>query len=161
MQGPSLPWDFVWKMKILPKHILFAWRVLQNKLPKCARIVKWDNTVHQGCPICRDGEETVDHLLASCSFARSVWRRLPPSISKPTSSVSFWFWHQARNHTHVVSLETQETLFVLVSSKASAIGLYKNNFRYFLLECISFVCRSRFSKKFLSGPEDASAARMD
>lgn len=96
MQGPSLPWDFVWKMKILPKHILFAWCVLQNKQPTRARIAKWDNTIHPGCPICRDGDETMDQLLAaSCSFARSVWQHLPPSIPKPTSSVSFWFWHQA------------------------------------------------------------------
>ena len=84
-------------MQVLPKHQMFAWRILLNKLPTRARLSQWDHSVHPCCPLCREEEETLDHLLANCSFARSVWNLLPSSVPKPTTagSVSFWFWHQA------------------------------------------------------------------
>lgn len=92
-QGPSLPWAMVWKMRVLPKHQMFAWRVLLNKLPTRVRLSKWDASIQPCCPICKEGVETIDHLMVTCSFPRSISGHIPSSIKKPSGSISNWFWY--------------------------------------------------------------------
>lgn len=38
-----------------------------------AQIAWWDINVNPCCPINREEEETIDHMLVLCSFARTVW----------------------------------------------------------------------------------------
>ena len=65
----------IWKCNIPLKLICFIWLCLEN------RINTWDNLIRRGwvgpnrCCLCRNEEESVNHLLCSCPFAKDVWKQ--------------------------------------------------------------------------------------
>ena len=59
----------------------FLWLCLHGSIPvKEVLAVKGIN-YDKVCPLCRDQEESIVHLLHECIFARDLWRKLevPPS----------------------------------------------------------------------------------
>lgn len=96
-EGPSLPWRLIWKMDIPSKLQMFRYRLLLNKLPTRSTLARWSLSIDPLCPICRQDEETVDHIFAQSSFAKKVWDLIPGSVQKPhnTTLISFWFWNLA------------------------------------------------------------------
>lgn len=56
-----------------------------------------DPTITPGCPICRQGDEAMDHLFATCTFAPAIWDLLPFTVTKPivTGSIAKWLWQEA------------------------------------------------------------------
>jgi len=69
----SKEWKQLWKSKWWPKVIIFVWLVAKK------RIVTWDKLQKKGyqgpsrCSLCRQEEETQEHLLNSCSYAQYQW----------------------------------------------------------------------------------------
>lgn len=98
--GPAFPWRDVWKLNVLHKLQFFAWRVLLDTLPTRAQLARWDSSISPLCLICRVGDETINHLLIRCPFARSLWAFFPDSILRPASagSITQWFWHDASDN---------------------------------------------------------------
>lgn len=86
--GPTFLWKEVWKIEVLPKIRFFAWQALLNKLPTRARLARWDPSISPLCPLCNLADETIDHLLIQCPFAKNLWLGLPESIPRPASSLS-------------------------------------------------------------------------
>lgn len=75
-------------MEVLPKIRFFAWQALPNKLPRHARLARWNPSISPLCPLCNFEDETIDHLLIQCPFAKNLWLGLPESIPRPASSLS-------------------------------------------------------------------------
>eukprot|EP00253_Pinus_taeda_P009858 PITA_09858 len=76
---PNVPpdptqWKFIWSFPSLPKIDFFCWTLAHNS------ILTGDNMRKRGmegpsrCPLCISKEETTDHLLLLCPFAKAVWK---------------------------------------------------------------------------------------
>lgn len=69
----------IWKFKVPKKVIFLLWSVahrslntherLQNRCPNLA-------LCPSACPLCLQNEESLDHILLHCPFARQCWDRL-------------------------------------------------------------------------------------
>jgi hypothetical protein len=69
-------WAHIWKAKVENKCNFFCWLVLQNKVWTADRILKLRSQTNQICQLCRTHPESVMHMLAECSYSRSVWHSL-------------------------------------------------------------------------------------
>ena len=92
--GPQFPWKVVWKLEVLPKLWLFAWRLLLDKLLTRARLARWDSSISPLCLICQLEDETVEHMFIRCTFAQKLWFYLPFLIRRPVASSSFTHWYR-------------------------------------------------------------------
>ncbi|XP_071712667.1 uncharacterized protein [Rutidosis leptorrhynchoides] len=64
--------------KLLPQKIgLFIWRVRLNRIPDRFELDKRGIDIDSlRCPVCDNGNETIDHIFLRCSFAKDVWDRV-------------------------------------------------------------------------------------
>ena len=76
-QDVAVPiWHKIWNVKFWPKIEYFMW-LLSHK-----RTLTWDHLQHQGmqgpsfCIMCRQNEETIEHLFNACPFSNEIWQRL-------------------------------------------------------------------------------------
>jgi hypothetical protein len=63
----------IWKTWALPKRCFFIWLVAQNRLWTADRLAKRGLSHLEKCPFCDQEDETIDHLLVTCSFSREFW----------------------------------------------------------------------------------------
>lgn len=57
--------EFTWKSKAPLQCRFFAWLALKNRC--------WTSDHQDACPFCEQEEETINHILLDCVFAREVW----------------------------------------------------------------------------------------
>jgi len=68
-----LDWKQIWRNKWWPKVTIFAWLVGKG------RILTWDKLQKRGfqgpprCSLCKQENETQEHLLNSCPYAQHQW----------------------------------------------------------------------------------------
>ncbi|XP_071740058.1 uncharacterized protein [Rutidosis leptorrhynchoides] len=64
--------------KLVPLKVkLFIWRARHNRLPTRVKLDKRGmdlGTIR--CPVCDDGQETVDHSIILCNFSLDIWNRV-------------------------------------------------------------------------------------
>ncbi|KAK5846908.1 hypothetical protein PVK06_003209 [Gossypium arboreum] len=71
--GPHrLLWKKIWKLNILPKIWVFAWRVSHEILPTNSKIVSIRPTVNSECQRCEAERETLIHAKKDCPTARET-----------------------------------------------------------------------------------------
>ena len=67
---------WVWEIDTMPKIAHFLWLCHNNNVHAreviAARGVQCDTT----CPLCRNGTESISHLLRECLFAIEFWRKI-------------------------------------------------------------------------------------
>ncbi|KAG7583244.1 Endonuclease/exonuclease/phosphatase superfamily [Arabidopsis suecica] len=63
----------VWKLKTDPKIQVFLWKALNGSLPVAKAMKCRGMKVDERCQICGEDEESVNHVLFTCSYARQVW----------------------------------------------------------------------------------------
>ncbi|KAM6557117.1 hypothetical protein CsatB_004136 [Cannabis sativa] len=66
-------WRSLWKLKVPPKVIHFAWKAITGCLPTRSQLYTKHVPVQLNCVCCNVEEESIYHVLVSCVFARSVW----------------------------------------------------------------------------------------
>jgi hypothetical protein len=79
---------------------MFCWLILQNKLWTTYTVVKHDGQANQICQLCRTKKESALHMLAQCSYSKSVWSglaqwigtQLQPSPTRSYRHFKTW-WH--------------------------------------------------------------------
>ncbi|KAK4720344.1 hypothetical protein R3W88_010577 [Solanum pinnatisectum] len=59
-----------------PKAYFTMWPMLNKKLAMVDRLAKWGVEVNKTCILCKKAEETIEHLIIECQFARKLWERL-------------------------------------------------------------------------------------
>lgn len=78
-EEPILVFKDLWQVRAPSNAKAFAWRALQGRIPTKENLRKRgiiqdpDAVV---CPFCSTVEETLDHLLFSCTFSTQVWNSL-------------------------------------------------------------------------------------
>jgi len=99
------PYERIWKSWAPPKCRFFLWLVAHNRCWTADRLARRGLPHPEKCPFCDQEEETINHLLVSCVFARQFWYYLLRqvglhSLSPQPSDVSFdsW-WDQASGAT--------------------------------------------------------------
>jgi len=66
----------LWQAKDKPKVLTTAWRILLDRVPTRANLIRRRVIVNLFmCPLCNLSEETSQHLFLDCVFAQRVWSR--------------------------------------------------------------------------------------
>ncbi|XXG42089.1 hypothetical protein AAC387_Pa01g2436 [Persea americana] len=106
--GPNLPWKLLWQLPIPRKVQLFGWKLLQDRLPTRQHLGRWIPAINHECSMCRQAEETVEHLFAQCAFTTMVWLTLPSDIPHPSHVLSLhdWFWQKANKENRSIGPES-------------------------------------------------------
>ncbi|GJM86847.1 hypothetical protein PR202_ga02745 [Eleusine coracana subsp. coracana] len=67
------PWRHLWKSWAPPKCKMFLWLAIRNKCWTADQIAKRGLDHPVSCVLCDQEEETVQHILVGCVFAREFW----------------------------------------------------------------------------------------
>lgn len=67
-------WKKIWKVQVLPRVKIFAWRALSNALPTNVAIHRRVPSHGTVCSVCGQADEDAIHALYYCQFAQEVWR---------------------------------------------------------------------------------------
>jgi hypothetical protein len=89
----------VWNTWAPAKCRYFVWLVANNKCWKAVRLAKREMDHLEKCPLCDQEEESIDHLLLSCVFARQFWFSLFQQLNlqeftPQIDTISFMNWWQ-------------------------------------------------------------------
>jgi hypothetical protein len=89
--------DRIWKMWTSPKCMFFLWLAALNHCWTANRLARWGLEHPEKCPLCDQEDETVQHLLVSCVFAREVWAQILSKVglqhlSPSSDEKSFQDW---------------------------------------------------------------------
>lgn len=73
-------WKMVWGLKIPQKLKVFLWKVSLDILPVSTNLRKKKIRIPLTCQICNKEEETIEHALLFCDWARAAWFGMPIQI---------------------------------------------------------------------------------
>lgn len=92
------PWERIWNSWAPGECRFFLWLVAHNRCWTADSLVRRNLPHPSLCPLC-DQEETINHLLATCVFARQFWffflQRVGLGLLAPQPSHKFedwWCW---------------------------------------------------------------------
>jgi hypothetical protein len=74
------PWKRLWKTWAPPKCKFFLWLAIRNKCWTVDRLQRRGLQYPVCCPLCDQEQETVQHILCTCSFSRDFWHLILSSI---------------------------------------------------------------------------------
>lgn len=94
---------YLWRSSAPPKIKFFFWIALHGRLWTADRRKRHGLQQDAACALCAQDDETTDHLLVSCVFARETWHRvllLQPvglqSLAPQHDAVLVDWWQQTR-----------------------------------------------------------------
>lgn len=73
---PAFIWKCLWRLKIPSKVLFFEWMACKEQLPMIDLLRKRGMILPNICSLCLKDEETVNHLLMHCPFAREIWEEI-------------------------------------------------------------------------------------
>lgn len=75
IKKPKVEWcRVVWFTQSVPRYAFITWLAVQNMLSTGDRTRSWGIT--QGCGLCGEWDETIDHLFFACPYSFTVWESL-------------------------------------------------------------------------------------
>ena len=79
-----------------PKAYFIMWIMMNQKLATVDRLTQWGIVVDKRCVLCKNTEESIEHLFLQCQFARKLWERLlrwiDQQITVPLAWEQFLQW---------------------------------------------------------------------
>jgi len=69
-------WERIWKSWAPGKCKFFLWTAAHKRCWTADRLARKGLEHPAACPLCDQAQETIDHLLVSCVFARQLWFNL-------------------------------------------------------------------------------------
>ncbi|KAL5574665.1 hypothetical protein UlMin_016364 [Ulmus minor] len=85
---PRDVWLRIWNSRILPRHKLLWWQLLNDFFPTRLRLNRLFSISDLSCVICKYVDENIIHLLFHCDFSRRLWLASPWTIHPDPSSFS-------------------------------------------------------------------------
>ena len=68
--------QYIWKAESEGKHKFFAWLLVQSKILTADKLMSRHWPCNPVCSLCNHEQETAEHLVLHCHFARQVWDKL-------------------------------------------------------------------------------------
>jgi len=65
-------WKKLWKIKIIPRHIHFSWRILHEKLRVKNKLLKNGISSDPLCVLCGQHNKTFSHLYMECHWSKHI-----------------------------------------------------------------------------------------
>lgn len=65
--------SFTWHSRAPLRCKFFSWLILKDRVWTSDRLARHGLPHQETCPLCSQEQESIDHLLIACVFARSVW----------------------------------------------------------------------------------------
>lgn len=99
---PDYRWMCVWKEKVENKSKFFLWLLLQHKLMTADRIIKRGGQTNPICQLCRTRNESMPHMVANCSYSKTVWNHVsqlttPPHLTASAAVTNLKTWWTGLN----------------------------------------------------------------
>jgi len=66
-------WKFLWTTPFVPKIDFFCWTTAHKSNLTVENLKKRGIEGPSRCPLCKNDEETLDHILIRCPFSKEVW----------------------------------------------------------------------------------------
>jgi ribonuclease HI len=73
-QEPSWWWKGIWKVKCPLKEKNFMWCLIKKRVPMWDRMKKCKVEGPGWCALCKNDEESINHLFINCAFSRQCWK---------------------------------------------------------------------------------------
>lgn len=70
---PDKVWTRLWSIPTIPKVLHFMWRVVRNWVASKENLYRKKCTQSPLCSICGEENESIEHILFRCSWAKKVW----------------------------------------------------------------------------------------
>jgi hypothetical protein len=91
------PWKRLWKTWAPPKCKFFLWLAIRNKCWTADRLRRRGLQHPLVCALCDQEQETIQHLLCTCSFARQFWHDIllplrQGDLTPDADEISFVEW---------------------------------------------------------------------
>jgi hypothetical protein len=113
------PWEKIWKSWAPPKCRFFMWLVVHNKCWTADRLARRGLPRPECCPLCDQDDETINHLLVVCVFAREFWFLLLRQVSlhalspQPSENSFLDWWERASSATSELVRQVVNYLIIL------------------------------------------------
>jgi hypothetical protein len=78
--------EFVWKSSAPPRIQFFMWLLSKGKIQCRANLFKKRIVGSPCCEVCGAAEETADHIILTCPFARDFWNEIGLQLSDELST---------------------------------------------------------------------------
>jgi hypothetical protein len=123
------PAERVWRTWAPNKCRFFIWLVQHNRCWTSDKLAKQGMDHPEHCPLCDQQDETINHLLASCVFARQVWAGLlqPTGLMEltpqPHDEVFEDWWRNASMRFRATSGRASIPLWCWVHGLFGSIGI--------------------------------------
>ena len=72
----SIPTSLIWNNCVPPKVSVFTWEVRWGKVLTMDQLKKRGFQLASRCPMCKEDEENIDHLLLHCPLVWGFWAAL-------------------------------------------------------------------------------------
>ena len=66
----------VWNPFVVPKHAVITWLAILNRLPTVDRLKAWGIDKDGLCTLCKQEQESRDHLFFECSYSKAVLKKV-------------------------------------------------------------------------------------
>ncbi|CAL1393225.1 unnamed protein product [Linum trigynum] len=76
----DLPYKFVWRSLIPSKICNFLWNVFHKRILTLDNLKKRGTSLPNRCALCKQEEESINHIFVSCMFAEELWNILKSFI---------------------------------------------------------------------------------
>ncbi|XP_072950388.1 uncharacterized protein [Typha angustifolia] len=92
-------WRILWRLSVAPRIRTFCWKLLWGRLPTRAYLQYIHIGSEEGCVMCGQFRETVDHLMFTCRYSREVWELLRTREGVETARIDHeWITREWRSN---------------------------------------------------------------
>lgn len=79
----------IWYAQATPKFAFISWLAMLGRLSTMNRVARWNQGVYTTCVLCKNAQESRDHLFFECSFSSQIWEHLSKGILR-NSYTNVW-----------------------------------------------------------------------
>jgi hypothetical protein len=113
------PYERIWKTWAPAKCHFFLWLVAHNKCWTADHLARRGLPHPEKCPLCDQHDETINHILVSCVFARQFWYILFQQVGlhalapQPSDSSFDGWWEKASSAANGETKKGLNSLIIL------------------------------------------------